>query len=318
MREVSGLEGCSREAGKGSTEVVVREHNSAETDGDQMDVDTLPDDSSELAANDMEDTSVDEHEDGSSGEDEAGDSSSSDSEDDPDWDDFSNSITQFHSRQNRVTRNSDKSKELEDGDVTTNGSGNVTTNGSGNDSDNPEGNLGRVNRCSEEQGNVVKLTSPDVHEDMVLPSSTVSEAMGKAGNVTTNGSGNDSDISGGDQGRVNRCSEDHVNVAKLISTTSHEDVVVPTSAVSQAKSKQQKNTKKRYFLEYRTAIQPASLQMNGGPSTVTDNGNPSKENKNMEKTPVIDLSTPTSSDSECPVMRTIGNPPSVNSPKRSS
>ncbi|CAM0956192.1 unnamed protein product [Alopecurus aequalis] len=319
MREVSGLEGCSREAGKNNTEVAVREDNNAENDGEQMDVDTLPDDTSELSSKDMEDTSVDEHEDGSSGEGEAGDSSSSDSEDDPDWEDFSNSITQFHSRQNRVTRKSDESKELGDVDVTTNGSGNATTNGSGNDSDIPDGNLGQVNRCSEEQGNVVKLTSPDVHEDMVLPSLAVSEARGKAQDVTTNGSGNDSDISGGDQGRVNRCSEDHVNVAKLISSTSgHEDVVVPTSAASQAKSNQQKTIKKRYFLEYRTAIQPASLQLYGGPSTVTlyDNGNPSKEDKN-KKTPVVDLSTPTSSDSECTVKRTIGNPPSVNSPKKS-
>lgn len=304
MREVSGLGGCSREAGKGSTEVAVREDNNAENDGDQMDVDTLPDDNSELASKDMEDTSVDEREDGSSEESEAGDSSSSDSEDDPDWEDFSNSITQFHSRQNRVTRNTDSSKEPGDGDVTTNGSGNVTTNGSGNDSDIPEGNLGRMDQCSEEQGNVVKVTSPNVHEHVALPSSAVSQGRGKAGDVTAKGSGNDLGIPEGDQCRVKRCSDKH------------------------ARCTHQKNTKKVYFLEDKTTIQPASL-LNGGSSTLAlyDNGNPSKEDKSMEKTPVIDflegtpvidLSTPTSSDSECTVKRTIANPPSVNGPKRSS
>uniref|UniRef100_A0ACD5TID5 Uncharacterized protein n=1 Tax=Avena sativa TaxID=4498 RepID=A0ACD5TID5_AVESA len=327
MREVSGLEGCSREAGKSSTEVVVREDNNVENDGDQVDVDKLPDDSSELATKDMEDTSVDEYEDESSGEGEAVESSSADSEDDPDWKDFSNSITQFHSRQNRVTRNSENSKEPGDGDVSTNGSGNVTTNGSGNDSDIPEGNLGRVSQCSEEQGHVVKLTSPNVHEDVVLPSSALSQARAKSGDVPTNGSGNDFDIPEKDQDRVNRCGEEHVNVAKLIAISGHEDVVVPTSAVSQAKSTRQKKSKKRYLLEDKMAIQPAR-QPYDGPSTVVlyGNGNPSKEEKNIEKTPVIDfcketpvidLSTPTNSDDECTVKRTKPNPPSVKGPQRS-
>ncbi|KAM0883158.1 hypothetical protein ACQ4PT_031842 [Festuca glaucescens] len=308
MREVSGLEGCSREAGKGSTEVAVIEDNNAKNDGDQMDVDMLPDDSSELETKDMEDTSVDEYEDGSSEEGEADDSSSADSEDDPDWEDFSNSITRFHSQQNRVKRNSDNSKEPGDGDVTTNGSGNVTTNGSGNDSDIPEGNLGKVNRCSEVQGSVVKLTSPNVHENVALPSLAVSQGSGKAGDVTTNGSENDLGIPEGDQGSVKRCSDERAGVAKLTSPSVHEDAVVPSSAVSQAKSKKQ-STKKRYFLEDTTVIQPASL-LYGESSMLAlyDDGNPSKEDKCMEKTPVvdslegtpvIDLSTPTSSDSEC-------------------
>uniref|UniRef100_A0ACD5TMC7 Uncharacterized protein n=2 Tax=Avena sativa TaxID=4498 RepID=A0ACD5TMC7_AVESA len=327
MREVSGLEGCSEEAAKNSTEVVVREDNNVENDGKQTDVDTLPDDSSELATKDMEDTSVDEYEDETSGEGKAGDSSSADSEDDPDWEDFSNSITKFHSRQNGVTRNNENSKEPGDGDVSTNGSGNVTANGSGNDSDIPEGNLGRVSQCSEGQGNVVKLTTPNAHEDVVLPSSALSHDRGKSGDVAANGSGTDSDIPEKDQGRVNPCGEEHINVAKLIAISGHEDVVVPTSAVSQAKSTKHKKTKKRYLPEDKTAIQPARLRYDG-PSTIVlyGNSNPSKEDRNIEKapvtdyckeTPVIDLSTPTNSDSECTVKRTKANPPSVDGPQRS-
>jgi hypothetical protein len=310
MREVSGLEGCSREAGKNSNEVVVREdNNNVENDGEQMDVDTLPDDTSELASKDMEDTSVEEYEDGSSEEGEAGDSSSTDSEDDPDWEDFSNSITQFHSRQNRVTRNSDNSKEPGDGDVTTNGSGNATTNGSGNDSDIPKGNLGRRNRWKEEKGNVKKMTPPNVHEDVVSPSSSVSQARGKSRDLTANSSGNDLGIPEEDQGRVNWCSSECVGGTKLTSPSVHEDVVVPTSAVSQARNTHQKNTKKRCFLEDKATIQPASL-LHGGSSTLAlcNNGKPSKEEESMKKSPivdflegapVIDLSTPTSSDNEC-------------------
>ncbi|KAM0841938.1 hypothetical protein ACQ4PT_058695 [Festuca glaucescens] len=321
MREVSGLEGCSTEAGKGSTEVAMREDNNAKNDGDQMDIDTLPDDSSELESKDMEDTSVDEYEDGSSEEGEADDSSSADSEegeaddsssanseDDPDWEDISKSITRFHSQQSRVTRNSDNSKEPGDGDVTTNGSGNVTTNGSGNDSDIPEGNLGRVNRCSEEQGSVAKRTSPSVHKNVALPSSAMSQGSGKAGDVTTNGSENDLGIPEGDQGRVKRCSDERASVAKLTSPRVHEDAVIPSSAVSQAKSRK-RSTEKRNFLRDTTVIQPASL-LYGESSMLAlhDDGNPSKEGKSMEKAPVvdslegtpfIDLSTPTNSDSEC-------------------
>jgi hypothetical protein len=339
MREVSGLEGCSTEAGKGSTEVTMREDNNAKNDGDQMDIDTLPDDSSELESKDMEDTSVDEYEDGSSEEGEADDlssadseegeaddsssadseegeaddssstdseegeadgSRSADSEDDPDWEDFSRSITRFHSQQSRVTRNSDSSKEPGDGDVTANGSGNVTTNGSGNDSDIPEGNLGRVNRCSEEQGSVAKKISPSVHKNVALTSSAMSQGSGKAGDVTTNGAENDLGIQEGDQGRVKRCSNERAGV--------HEDAVVPSSAVSQLKSRKL-STKKRNFLEDTTVIQPTSL-LYGESSMLAlhDDGNSSKEGKTMEKAPVvdslegtpfIDLSTPTNSDSEC-------------------
>ncbi|VAH18157.1 unnamed protein product [Triticum turgidum subsp. durum] len=327
MREVSGLEGCSGEAGKNSTELAVREDNNVENDGDEMDVDTLLDDTSELATKDMEDTSVDEHEDGSSGEGEEGVSSSADSEDDPDWEGYR--ATRSRSRQNSLTRNSSNSKEPGDGK---NKPRDVTTTGSGNDDSNiPDGNNDGVNQCSEEHENVAKPTSPNVDEDVMVPTLIVSQATEEPGDVTTNVSGNGSDIPEGDQGIVNRCSEEeHVNVAKQNPSSGHVDVVIPTSAVSlpSTPSTQQKNTEKECSVEDMMAIQPSSMLLGGSSMmALDDNVTPSKEDKNMdmtpainfvEGTPVVDLSTPESSDSECKVVRTVRKRSPVNGPKTPS
>ncbi|XBJ24982.1 hypothetical protein VPH35_002747 [Triticum aestivum] len=327
MREVSGLEGCSGEASKNGTELAVREDNNVENDGDEMDVDTLLDDTSELATKDMEDTSVDEHEDGSSGEGEEGVSSSADSEDDPDWEGYR--ATRTHSRQNSVTRNSSNSKETGDGK---NKPRDVTTTGSGNDDSNiPDGNNDGVNQCSKEHENVAKPTSPNVPEDVMVPTLVVSPATEEPGDVATNVSGNASDNPEGDQGRVNQCSEEeHVNVAKLNPSSGHVDVVIPTSAVSlpSTPSTQQKNNEMECSVEDKMAIQPSSTPL-GGSSVMAldDNVTPSKEDKKMdmtpainfvEGTPVVDLSTPESSDSECTVVRTVRKRSPVNGPKTPS
>ncbi|KAE8786355.1 hypothetical protein D1007_39802 [Hordeum vulgare] len=328
MREVSGLEGCSREASKNSTELAVREDNNVDNDCDNMDVDLLPDDTSELATKDMEDTSVDEHEDESSGDGEEDVSISRDSEDDPDW--GGNRVMQIYSQRKRVTRNSSNSKEPGDGkdkprDVTTNCSGN-------DDSNIPDGNKDRVNQCSEEHENVAKPRSPNVHEDVMLPTLAVSQTTGEPGDVTTNVPGkNASDILEGDQGRVNRCSEEeHVNVAKLTPSSGDVDMVVPISAVSlpSTPSMQQKNTRKECSDEDKMTIQPSSMLL-GASSTMAlyDNGTPSKEDKNMdmtpainfvEGTPLVDLSTPENSDSECTVIRTVKKRSPVDGPQRPS
>lgn len=139
MREVSVLEGCSGEAGKDSG-AALREDNNVENNGDQRDEDMLPEDSSELATKDMEDTSVEEYDDESSGEGEAGDWSNTDSEL------FS------------ITQNSDNN---EPGDGTTK-SGEGASKGPGHDTDIPEGDQDRGNECTEEHVDLAKRTSDNV------------------------------------------------------------------------------------------------------------------------------------------------------------
>lgn len=341
MREVSGLEGGSKEAGKYSTRATTTEDNNVDNDDDLMDVDTLPDESSELATKDMEDASEDECEDESSEEGDADDSSSADSEDDPDW--HSNRVTRIHSQKNTVTRNSNKSKEPRYGK---NRPGEVISKGSGHDSDTPEGDERRMSQCDEENPDVEKLKSANVHEDVVAPTTTMSQARSRQ-----------------QKNSEKRCS---VEDKMVIQSTTLLQPGPSAMMLHDKGSMQQKNSEKRCFVEDKMAIQPASLlqpepsavmlydkvsmqQKNcekrsfvenkmviqpafplpGGPSVMMlyDKGSPSKGDSNMDKapltdffegSPVIDLSTPSSSDSECTITRTVANPSSVKDLKKSS
>lgn len=81
--------------------------------------------------------------------------------------------------------------------------------------------------------------------------------------------------------------------------------VEPAPAVSQARTTWQENSENRFIIVDKVAIQSAS-PLHGRPSSLRlyDNGSPSKGDRNMDKTPIVDLSTPTSSDSDCTVLKT--------------
>ncbi|CAL4940636.1 unnamed protein product [Urochloa decumbens] len=246
MHEVSALEGSSGETSRDGRPTLLENNNvnNVEENDNRGEEEVLPEDSSELPTEDMEDTSADEYEDESSVD---GGSTDDGSEDDPDWEqDELNS-----SKQKRVT--------TEPGDGMTK-SEKGTGKGSGHDSDTPKGNQETGNGCSEEQENHMKRTLAC--------------------------------IDGG---------------------------------TSPARSTRQKMGEKSGIDAEKTAVQsPDSLLHGGGRQRssgpmICDDGRPLKVKEEMEKTPVIDLCTPTSSESDCVVLRTSGNPcSSVDGPKRVS
>ncbi|OEL28460.1 hypothetical protein BAE44_0010521 [Dichanthelium oligosanthes] len=132
------------------------------------------------------------------------------------------------------------------------------------------------------------------------------------------GSGHDSDTPKRNQETGNGCIEEHANLMKRTSASVDGDV-------SHARSTRQKTGEKSGVVVETTAVQTPGSPLHGGgrPSSsgprLCDDGRPLKKVKEeMEKTPVIDLCTPTSSESDCVVLTTAGPSSSVDGPKRAS
>lgn len=225
MHEVSALEGSSGEAGRDCSPAPVENNNvnNVDENNNRDEEDVLPEYSSELPTEDMEDTSSDEHEDGSSMD---GDHADNDSEDDPDWDqDELNSSKQKHA-----------------------------------------------------------ITEPG-------------DGVTKSEKATAKGSGHDSDNRKGKQETGNGCTEEHANFMKRMFSCVDGDT-------SQARSTRQKTGEKRTVVMEKTAVQtPGSPLLIGGRpcssgTRLCDDLRPSKVKEEMEKMPIIDLCTPTSSESD--------------------
>ncbi|CAL4915574.1 unnamed protein product [Urochloa decumbens] len=122
---------------------------------------------------------------------------------------------------------------------------------------------------------------------------------------TGKGSGYDSDTPKENQETGNGCTEEHANAMKR------------TLACVNVGTSSERSTRQKTGVDVeKTAVQTSDSLLHGG-------GRPSsgvKVEEEMEKTPVIDLCTPTSSESDCVVLKTSGNPScsSVDGPKRAS
>uniref|UniRef100_A0A0A9HQF9 Uncharacterized protein n=1 Tax=Arundo donax TaxID=35708 RepID=A0A0A9HQF9_ARUDO len=84
----------------------------------------------------------------------------------------------------------------------------------------------------------------------------------------------------------------------------------------------QKTSEKKGVVAEKTAVQSTGSPLHGPSSSglrLCDGGRPLKLEEDMEKTPVIDSCTPTSSDSDCVVLKSVGNPYcSVDGPEKAS
>ncbi|CAN6288774.1 unnamed protein product [Urochloa humidicola] len=134
-------------------------------------------------------------------------------------------------------------------------------------------------------------------------------ATNKSEKGTGKGSGHDSDTTKGNQEAGNGCPEEHANVMKRL-------LACVDGGTSPARITRQKTGEKSGVDVQKTAVQtPDSLLHGGGiPSSSV------KVKEEMNKTPVIDLCTPSSSESDCVILKTSGNPScsSVDGPKRAS
>ncbi|KAJ1296248.1 hypothetical protein BS78_01G285400 [Paspalum vaginatum] len=171
MHEVSTLEGSSGEVTARDHILSTVENNNVDENDTQGEEDVLPEDSSELPTEDLEDTSADEYEDESSVD---GGSTDDSSEDDPDWE------------QDELNSSKQKRGKTEHRDGVTK-SGREAGKGSGHDLDAPQEKNQDVqetgNGCSEENANYSKRASAGVDADALNARNTRQKTGEKSGAI---------------------------------------------------------------------------------------------------------------------------------------
>ncbi|KAK8445447.1 hypothetical protein SEVIR_9G327000v4 [Setaria viridis] len=143
------------------------------------------------------------------------------------------------------------------------------------------------------------------------------DGAAKSEKGTGEGSGHDSDTPKGNQETGNGRTDDHANLKKRT-------LACVDGGTSEARSARQKTGEKSGVAVEKTAVQTPSSPLHGGGRPcnsgprLCDDGRTFKVKEEMEKTPVIDLCTPTSSESDCAVLKTADPSSPVDGPKRAS
>jgi len=144
------------------------------------------------------------------------------------------------------------------------------------------------------------------------------DGAAKSEKGSVKGSGHDSDTLNGNQEAGNGCTEEHTNLMKRTLAS------VDGGTSLQARSARQKTGEKSDVVVEKTAVLTHGSRLRGGGRSCSsgpklcDDGRPLKVEV-VDKMPVIDLCTPTSSESDCVVLKTAKNPSSsVDGPKRAS
>uniref|UniRef100_K4AAV6 Aminotransferase-like plant mobile domain-containing protein n=1 Tax=Setaria italica TaxID=4555 RepID=K4AAV6_SETIT len=143
------------------------------------------------------------------------------------------------------------------------------------------------------------------------------DGAAKSEKGTGEGSGRDSDTPKGNQETGNGRTDDHANLKKRT-------LACVDGGTSEARSARQKTGEKSGVAVEKMAVQTPSSPLHGGGRPcnsgprLCDDGRTFKVKEEMEKTPVIDLCTPTSSESDCAVLKTADPSSPVDGPKRAS